>query len=105
MQKWMGFPLGEAPSVEPPAPLVIPPPKCQASPPIRGGNGQQVTVPLCDIPLGCCSGRWALGPGQSPVLPFACCVGSLRSVGRCDRCPLVSFPRSRSPVVGVPGLC
>ena len=25
-------------------------------------------------------------PGQSPVLPFACCVGSLRSVGRCGRC-------------------
>ena len=23
------------------------------------------------------------GPGQSPVRPFACCVGSLRSVGRC----------------------
>ena len=26
------------------------------------------------------------GPGQSPVLPLACCVGSLRSVGRCGRC-------------------
>ena len=26
------------------------------------------------------------GPGQSPVLPFACGVGSLRSVGRCGRC-------------------
>ena len=26
------------------------------------------------------------GPGQSPVLPFACCVGSLRSVGPCGRC-------------------
>ena len=26
------------------------------------------------------------GPGQSPVLPFACCVGSLRFVGRCGRC-------------------
>ena len=26
------------------------------------------------------------GPGQSPALPFACCVGSLRSVGRCGRC-------------------
>ena len=26
------------------------------------------------------------GPGQSPVLHFACCVGSLRSVGRCGRC-------------------
>ena len=26
------------------------------------------------------------GPGRSPGLPFACCVGSLRSVGRCGRC-------------------
>ena len=26
------------------------------------------------------------GPGQSPVRPSACCVGSLRSVGRCGRC-------------------
>ena len=26
------------------------------------------------------------GPGQSPVLPFACCVGLLLSVGRCGRC-------------------
>ena len=26
------------------------------------------------------------GPGQSPVLPSACCVGSLRCVGRCGRC-------------------
>ena len=26
------------------------------------------------------------GPGQSPLRPFACCVGALRSVGRCGRC-------------------
>ena len=26
------------------------------------------------------------GPGRSPGLPFACCVGSLLSVGRCGRC-------------------
>ena len=26
------------------------------------------------------------GPGQPPVLPFACCVGSLLSAGRCSRC-------------------
>ena len=26
------------------------------------------------------------GPGQSPVLPFACCVGSLCSDGRCGPC-------------------
>ena len=64
------------------------------------------------------------GPGQSPVLPFACCVGSLRSVGRCGRCSCwcrfrvrgaqslvcwglcwlwrdVPFVRQRRPVVGV----
>ena len=40
------------------------------------------------------------GPGQSPGLPFACCVGPLRPV-----LLLVSFPRSQSPVVGVLGLC
>ena len=27
------------------------------------------------------------GPGQSPVLPFACCIGSLSFVGRCSLCP------------------
>ena len=26
------------------------------------------------------------GPGRSPILPFACCVGLLLSVGRCGRC-------------------
>ena len=40
------------------------------------------------------------GPGQSPVLPSACCVGSLRSVGRCGRCSC--WCRSRG---SVPGLC
>ena len=44
--------------------------------------GLQGSPPLCDIPSGCCF--W--GPGHSPVLPFACCVGSLLSVGRCGRC-------------------
>ena len=43
----------------------------------RGGGGcvtfRQVAVSL-------------RGPGQSPVLPSACCVGSLLSVGRCGRC-------------------
>ena len=33
------------------------------------------------------------GPEQSPVLPFACCVGSLLSVARCSRC---SRPHSPS---------
>ena len=37
-----------------------------------------VTFRLVVVPL------W--GPGQSTVLPFACCVGLLLSVGRCGRC-------------------
>ena len=37
-----------------------------------------VTFRLVVAPLQC--------PGRSPVRPFACCVGSLRSVGRCGRC-------------------
>ena len=37
-----------------------------------------VTFRLVDVPL--------RGPGQSPILPFACCVGSLLSVGRCGWC-------------------
>ena len=39
--------------------------------------------PPCDIPSVVAPLR---GPGRSPVLPFACCVGSLLSVGRCGRC-------------------
>ena len=31
------------------------------------------------------------GPGRSPVLPFACCVGSLHSVSRCGRCSCWCF--------------
>ena len=38
----------------------------------------------------CVTFRWVVaslrGPEQSPVLPFACCVGLLLSVGRCGRC-------------------
>ena len=43
--------------------------------------------------------------GQSPVLPFARCVGLLLSVSRCGRCSCWCRFRVRSPVVGVPGLC
>ena len=49
--------------------------------PTSGGEGQpppRVTVRRVVVSL--------RGPGQSPGLPFACCVGSLRSVGRCGRC-------------------
>ena len=45
------------------------------------------------------------GPGQSPVLPFACCIGLLLSVGRCGRCSCWCRFSSQSPVVGAPGLC
>ena len=47
---------------------------------LRGGFGRTpcVTSRRVVVPL--------RGPGESPVLPFACCVGSLRSVGRCGRC-------------------
>ena len=51
---------------------------------IRGGGGDVadptpcVTFRLVVVPL--------RGPGQSPVLPFACCAGLLLSVGRCGRC-------------------
>ena len=48
------------------------PTRCKAPPP------PCVTFRLVVAPL--------RGPGRSPVLPFACCVGSLRSVGRCGRC-------------------
>ena len=41
-------------------------------------NTPCVTVRLVVAPL--------RGPGQSPVLPFACCVGLLHFVGRCGRC-------------------
>ena len=46
------------------------------------------------------------GPGQSPGLPFACCVGSLLSVGRCGRCSCWCRNRIRGAQwFGVPGLC
>ena len=42
-----------------------------------------VTCRLVVVPL--------RGPGQSPVLPFACCVGLLLSASRCGRCSCWSF--------------
>ena len=59
----------------------------------RGGNRRRhlstaiqnasCQPPLCEVRLVVASLR---GPGRPPVLPFACCVGSLRFVGRCGRC-------------------
>ena len=56
--------------------------------PGTGGGGGGDSSVLDDPP--CVTVRRVVvplrGPGQSPVLPFACCIGSLRSVGRCGRC-------------------
>ena len=61
------------------------------------------TPPLCDIASGCCSftGPWTVTRSSLRMLRrVAAFCRRLRPV-----LPLVSFPRSRSPVVGVPGLC
>ena len=87
-----------------------PPPQTAPPPPAWHGSARARAHPLCPPPPPRVTFRWVAvslrGPGQSPVRPFACCVGvaafcrPLRPV-----LLLVSFPRSRSPVVGVPGLC
>ena len=59
--------------------------------------------PLCDIPSGCCffTGPWTVTRSSLRMLRrVAAFCRPLRPV-----LLLVSFPRSRSPVVGVPGLC
>ena len=59
--------------------------------------------PLCDIPSGCCSftGPWTVTRSSLRMLRrVAAFCQPLRPV-----LLLVSFPRSRSPVVGVLGLC
>ena len=59
--------------------------------------------PLCDIPSGCCSftGPWAVTRSSLRMLrPAAAFCRPLWPV-----LLLVLFPRSRSPVVGVLGLC
>jgi hypothetical protein len=64
---------------------------------------QHIFAPLCDIPSGCC---FFTGPStvtRSSLRMFrrvAAFCRPLRPV-----LLLVSFPRSRSPVVGVLGLC
>ena len=60
-------------------------------------------APLCDIPSGCCSfaGPWTVTRSSLRMLrPVAAFCRPLQPV-----LLLVSFPRSRSPVVGVLGLC
>ena len=59
--------------------------------------------PLCDIPSGCCSftGPWTVTRSSLHMLRgVAAFCRPLRPV-----LLLLSFPRSRSPVVGVLGLC
>ena len=60
-------------------------------------------TPRCDIPSGCCffTGPWTVTRSSLRMLRrVAAFCRPLRPV-----LLLVSFPRSRSPVVGVPGLC
>ena len=47
-------------------------------PPVQAQDAPRVTFRRVVVSL--------RGPGQSPVLPFACCVGSLCSVSHCGRC-------------------
>ena len=61
------------------------------------------TNPLCDIPSGCCffTGPWTVTRSSLRMLRrVAAFCRPLRPV-----LLLLSFPRSRSPVVGAPGLC
>ena len=61
------------------------------------------SIPLCDIPSGCCffAGPWTVTRSSPRVLhQVAVLCRPLQPV-----LLLVSFPRSRSPVVGVLGLC
>ena len=63
----------------------------------------RITSPLCDIPSGCCSftGPWTVTRSSLRMLHrVATFCRPLRSL-----LLLVSFPRLRSPVVGVLGLC
>ena len=63
----------------------------------------QPPPPPCDIPSGCCffTGPWTVTRSSLRMLRrVAVFCRPLRPV-----LLLVSFPRSRSPVVGVPGLC
>ena len=66
-------------------------------------QAEEPPPPLCDIPSGCCSftGPWTVT--RSSLLMLR------RVAAFCRPLPpvllLVSFPRSRSPVVGVLGLC
>ena len=77
-------------------------PPCQAPVGLQSGL-PAVRDPRCDIPSGCCSftGPWTVTRSSLRMLRrVAAFCRPLRPV-----LLLVSFPRSRSPVVGVLGLC
>ena len=81
----------------PPLPK-CPPPTASA----MDSNGSEAFTPLCDIPSGCCSftGPWTVTRYSLRMLRrVAAFCRPLRPV-----LLLVSFPRLRSPVVGVLGL-
>ena len=69
----------------------------------HSGSGKPQPTPLCDIPSGRCSftAPWTVTRSSLRMLRrVAAFCRPLRPV-----LLLVSFPRSRSPVVGVLGLC
>ena len=67
-----------------------PPPLCSAPMGTGWGGGMGILPGSLPPPPPCVTFRLVVvslrGRGQSPVLPFACCVGLLRSVGRCGGC-------------------
>ena len=76
---------------------------CTASMDSLDAEGVAPPPPVCDIPSGCCSftGPWTVTRSSLRMLRrVAAFCRPLRLV-----LLLVSFPRSRSPVVGVLGLC
>ena len=71
--------------------------------PFGGPATKHESCPLRDIPSRCCffTGPWTVTRSSLRMLRRVAAVcWPLRPV-----LPLVSFPRLRSPVVGVPGLC
>ena len=65
------------------------------------GGGSKAPPPPCAIPSGCCFFTGTVPRSSLRMLrQVAAFCRPLRPV-----LLLVSFPRSRSPVVGVPGLC
>ena len=94
-KKFVGGGISAIPPENFPAEIYPPPQGCIG----KGGGG----YPLCDIPSGYCvfTGPWTVTRSSLCML--------CRVVAFCRPLRpvllLVLFPRSQSPVVGVPGLC